>query len=473
MTRDDYMSQDAVGLAALIVKREVSAAEVLEAAIARLAEVNPKVNAVTLDLADRARRQVASQTPTGPLGGVPFLLKDLGPQLAGTATTASCRLYKNDVAETDSPLAAAYQRGGLVIFGKTNTPEIGLEPITEPVMFGPTRNPWDRERTSGGSSGGAAAATAAGVVPAAHASDGGGSIRIPAAACGLFGLKPSRGRVSSAPRDEGWGGFSCHHVVSRSVRDSAVLLDIACVPQPGDPYWLDPPARPFAEEVGRAPGALRIAFSTAAMASEGLDPECAEAVRAAARLCESLGHRVEEATIPDTVRGAIAAAGVVVSSSVAADFDAIADRRGRPIGEEEVEPLTWSTYQRGRAVDASTYIKALRVTRAFGRDMAAFHGNCDVLITSTLGKPAIRIGELHGQPLDQQGYARRLFAFMPNTQAFNLTGQPAASLPLAMSAGGLPIGVQFSARQADEAVLFRLAAQLEQAQPWAARRPPI
>ena len=473
MTRDEYLSQDAVGLAALIAAHEVSASEVLEAAIARLAEVNPKLNAVTLDLSERARRQVASQAPSGPLGGVPFLLKDLGPQLAGTPTTASCRLYKDDVAAADTPLAAAYQKGGLVIFGKTNTPEIGLEPITEPVMFGPTRNPWDLSRTSGGSSGGAAAATAAGITPAAHASDGGGSIRIPASACGLFGLKPSRGRISSAPRDEGWGGFSCNHVVSRSVRDSALLLDIACAPEPGDPYWLDPPARPFAEEAAGPPGVLRVAFTTAAMASDGLDPECAEAVRSAARLCESLGHRVEEATIPGSVRGAIAAAGVVVSSSVAADFDTIAKRRGRPIGEDEVEPLTWSTYQRGRGVDASTYLKALRITHAFGRDMAAFHQRYDVLITSTLGKPAIPIGELHGEPLDQHGYAQRLFAFMPNTQAFNLTGQPAASIPLAMSSGGLPIGVQFSARQAEEALLFRLAAQLEQAQPWASRRPPL
>jgi Asp-tRNA(Asn)/Glu-tRNA(Gln) amidotransferase A subunit family amidase len=473
MTRDEYMACDAVGLAALVARGEVSAAEALEAALTRLAEVNPKLNAVTQDLSERARRQVARGAPAGPLGGVPYLLKDLGPTLAGTPTTGSCRLYADDVAEADSPLAAAYQRAGLVIFGKTNTPEIGLEPITEPAMFGPTRNPWDLTRTSGGSSGGAAAATAAGVVPAAHASDGGGSIRIPASACGLFGLKPSRGRVSSAPRDEGWGGFSTGHAVTRSVRDSAVLLDVACQPEPGDPYWAEPPARPYAEEVGRDPGVLRIAFTTAAMASDGLDPECAEAVLAAARLCQDLGHRVEEASVPDSVRGAIAAAGVVVASSVAADFDAIAQRRGRPIAEDEVEPLTWSTYQRGRRNDASTYLRALRATHGFGRDMAQLMQRFDVLITATLGKPAIPLGELHGEPLDQEGYARRLFAFMPNTQAFNLTGQPAMSVPLSQSAGDLPIGVQFAARQAEEAVLLRLAGQLEQAQPWAGRRPPL
>jgi Asp-tRNA(Asn)/Glu-tRNA(Gln) amidotransferase A subunit family amidase len=473
MTRDEYMSHDAVGLAGLVAKGEITAAEALEAAVGRMEEVNPKINAVTQSLADRARRQVEKGAPSGPLGGVPYLLKDLGPQLAGTATTGSCKLYAQHVAAQDSPLAAAYQRAGLVIFGKTNTPEIGLEPVTEPQMFGPTRNPWDLTRTSGGSSGGAAAATAAGIVPAAHASDGGGSIRIPASACGLFGLKPSRGRVSTAPGDEGWGGFSCNHAVSRSVRDSAALLDAACTPEPGDPYWLDPPARPFAEEVGRDPGALRIGFTTAAMASDALDPECAEAVLAASRLCESLGHEVEEAALPASARGALAAAGVVIASSVAADFDFIADKRGRPITEDEVEPITWSTYQRGRRNDASTYVRALRATRAFGRDMAQLFGRYDVLITSTLGKPAIRIGELHGEPLDQEGYAARLFAFMPNTQAFNLTGQPAMTVPLSQGRGGLPIGVQFAARQADEATLFRLAGQLEAAQPWAGRRPSL
>ncbi|HUZ13709.1 MAG TPA: amidase [Caulobacteraceae bacterium] len=473
MTREEYINLDAVALAALIAGGEVSAAEALEAALARLAEVNPKLNAVTQDLSERARALVADGAPAGPLGGVPFLLKDLGPALAGTPTTSSCWLYKDDIATADSPLAAFYQRAGLVIFGKTNTPELGLEPITEPAMFGPTRNPWDLARTSGGSSGGAAAATAAGVVAAAHASDGGGSIRIPASACGLFGLKPSRGRVSYAPKDEGWGGFSTGHAVTRTVRDSAVLLDIACQPQPGDPYWLDPPARPFAEEVGRDPGALRIGFTTAAMASDRLDPECAQAVLDAARLCESLGHRVEEISMPASLRGAIAAAGVVVSCSVAADLDAVAERRGRPIGEDEIEPITFSSYQRGRGIDASSYLRALRLTRAFGRDMAALFEGCDVLVTSTLGSPAIPIGALHGEPLDLHGYSRRLFAFMPNTQAFNLSGQPAMSVPLAWSSGGLPIGVQFAARQAGEGVLLRLAAQLEQARPWIGRRPPL
>jgi amidase len=469
ISENDYMAHDAVGLAMAIAGGQLSPAEALEAAAARAAKVNPQVNAITLDLTDRARRELAEKAPAGPLAGVPFLLKDLGPRLAGTATTDSCRLYADDIAEADSPLTQLYKAAGLVIFGKTNTPELGLEPITEPVMFGPTRNPWDLGRTSGGSSGGAGAAVAAGIVPAAHASDGGGSIRIPASCCGLFGLKPSRARVSAAPKDEGWGGFSCGHVVSHSVRDSALLLDVAGQPQPGDPYWTAPPPEPFLAAAERDPAHLRVAFTTAAFSSGGLDPECAEAVRAAARLCENLGHRVEEAD-PPVDRAALAAAGVVISASIAADLDTVALKRGRPIEEDEVEPITWTSYQRGRTISGSSYIQALRGAHALGRAVAGFFQRYDILICSTLGSPAVPVGYLHGDPLDLEGYAGRLFAFMPNTQAFNVTGQPAASVPLAMSSGGLPIGVQFVARQAEDALLLSFCGQLERAAPWSGRR---
>jgi len=472
MTEDDYLAQDAVGLAALIARREITATEALEAALARAARLNPRLNAITMDLSDQARREAAAGDLGGPMAGVPFLLKDLGPDLADTPTTASCKLFAGEIAEADSPLAARYRAAGLVIFGKTNTPELGLEPVTEPAMFGPTRNPWDLSRTSGGSSGGAAAAVAAGILPAAHASDGGGSIRIPASCCGLFGLKPSRGRVSFAPKDEGWGGFSCGHVVSWSVRDSAALLDIAGHPEPGDPYWTAPPARPFAESAKTDPAPLRIAFTTGGFASDGIDPECAQAVRAAARLCEALGHHVEEAA-PPIDRASLAAAGVVISASVAADLDAAATRRGRPIAEDEVEPVTWASYDRGRTIGASLYIQSLRAAHALGRAVAAFHQSYDILICATLGSPAIPVGYLHGDPPDPRGYARRLFDFMPNTQAFNITGQPAASLPLGMSAGGLPIGVQFVARQGEDALLFGLAGQIERAAPWAGLRPSL
>jgi Asp-tRNA(Asn)/Glu-tRNA(Gln) amidotransferase A subunit family amidase len=471
MTEDDYMAHDAMSLANLIGAREISAREVLEAALARMAKVNPKINAVTLDLSERARAETDGELD-GPLAGVPFLLKDLGPKLAGTATTDSCKLYANDVAAEDSPLTRLYRQAGLVIFGKTNTPELGLEPVTEPAMFGPTRNPWNLQRTAGGSSGGAAAAVAAGIVPAAHASDGGGSIRIPAACCGLFGLKPSRGRVSYAPKDEGWGGFSCGHVVSHTVRDSALFLDVAGQPQPGDPYWTAPPAKPFLEQIGHEPHRLRIAFSTAAFASDGLETEVVEAVRAAARLCESLGHHVEEAD-PPIDRGALAAGGVVISASVAADLDAVAEARGRPISQDEVEIITWGSYQRGQRISGSAYIRALRAAHGLGRSVAGFFETYDILICAVLGSPVVPVGYLRGEPLDLDGYADRLFAFMPNTQAFNLTGQPAASIPLAMSSGGLPIGVQFVGRQAEDGLVLALAAQLERAAPWKGRRAAI
>jgi amidase len=469
MNQSDYQAHDAVGLAELIAAGEVSATQVVTAALARLEAVNPRINAVVLDLGEQALASVKEGAPAGPLGGVPYLIKDLGAQVAGTGTTAGSALFGATPAAADSAIVSAYREGGLVILGKTNTPEFGLEPVTEPRRFGASRNPWNLDRTPGGSSGGASAAVAAGVTPAAHASDGGGSIRIPASSCGLFGMKPSRGRVSFAPADEGWGGFSIQHAVTWSVRDSAALLDLVSAPQPGDPYWRDPPVRPFAAEVDADPGVLRVAFSTAALAAPAIDPECAAAVRETAALCESLGHQVEEANLPGDFEAAGSAGGTVIAASVAAMLDAEATRRGRPIGEDEVEEVTWGMYQRGRGVSGSAYVQALQAVHAFGRVIAGFFERYDVLLLSTLGSPAIPVGALRGS--SPKGYAERLFAFMPNTQAFNMTGQPAMSVPLATSAEGLPIGMQFVARTGEEGLLFRLAGQLEKAQPWAGRRP--
>lgn len=470
MKFEDYRRQDAVGLASLVAKGAVSAGELLETAVARMAQVNPAVNAVTLDLADQARKVAAHRPEGGPLGGVPFLLKDLGAAMAGIPTTSGSAVFKANVPQADSALTTAYRRAGLVIFGKTNTPEFGLTPVTESTLLGPCRNPWDLSRTSGGSSGGAAAAVAAGILPAAHASDGGGSIRIPAAACGLFGMKPSRGRVSFAPLGEGWGGASAQHAVTRSVRDSAVLLDIACRPQPGDPYYLDAPAAAFAGEVGRAPGKLRIGFTTAGLAAPILDSEVIQAVKDAARLCESLGHTVEEVDLPGDLAAMQFGAGNVIAASVAATLDAEGKRRGRPVEEAEVEPLTWSTVRRGRGVSGSDYVQGLAAIHAYGRAMAGLFATYDVLLLATLGGPAIPVGWLYEDP---RQFAERLFAFMPNTQAFNNTGQPAMSVPLAWNAEGLPIGLQFVGRMADEATLFRLAAQLEEASPWFDRVAPL
>lgn len=467
MNFEDYRRHDAVGLAELVARREVSPDELLDAAVARMAEVNPKINAVTMDLADRARAEAPGH---GAFSGVPFLLKDLGAQLAGAPTTGGSRLLADAVAPADSAITAAYKAAGLSIFGKTNTPEFGLWPFTESEFLGVCRNPWDLSRTPGGSSGGAAAAVAAGIAPAAHASDGGGSIRTPASCCGLFGMKPSRGRVSFAPLGEGWAGASIQHAVTRSVRDSAALLDVVCRPQPGDPYFLSPPERPFAEEAAREPGRLRIAFMTGAMQAPGIDPECAAAVRDAARLCESLGHEVEEAVIPGDVAAMQAAAGQVISASIAAGLDAFAEQRGRAVEAGEIEGLTMATYRRGAGVKASDHVRGLSTLHAYTRAQAKLFESYDVLLLSTLGSPAIPIGWVLETP---ELIAERLFAFMPNTQAFNNTGQPAMTVPLAQSASGLPIGVQFVARMGAESILFQLAGQLEQARPWFDRHAPL
>jgi len=460
MDFEDYRRHDAVGLAGLVARREVSAGELLDAATARMAEVNPKLNAVTMDLTDRARAEPAAP---GAFSGVPFLLKDLGATMKGTVTTMGSRLFANNMAAADSALTTAYKGAGLSIFGKTNTPEFGLWPFTESEFLGICRNPWDLSRTPGGSSGGAAAAVAAGIVPAAHASDGGGSIRTPASCCGLFGMKPSRGRVSFAPVGEGWAGASIQHAVTRSVRDSAALLDVACQPQPGDPYFLTPPERPFLEEAAREPGRLRIGFTTAAMQAPGLDPECEAAVRDTARLCEELGHFVEEVTIPGDPPAMQAAAGGVIAASIAASLDAEAERRGRAIEAGEIEGLTMATYRRGAAVTAAAYVQGLQALHAYARAEAQIFESYDVVLLSTLGSPAIPVGWILE---DTSLIAERLFAFMPNTQAFNNTGQPAMTMPLAWSRSGLPIGLQFVARMGAEATLFRLAGQLEQARPW-------
>ncbi|MFI4965297.1 MAG: amidase [Caulobacterales bacterium] len=460
MDFEDYRRQDAHGLAELVARREVSSGELLDVAAARMAQVNPKINAVTTDLSDRARAEAVGH---GAFCGVPFLLKDLGATLAGTATTMGSRLFAGNVAAADSALTAAYKGAGLSILGKTNTPEFGLWPTTESELLGVCRNPWDLARTPGGSSGGAAAAVAAGIVPAAHASDGGGSIRTPASCCGLFGMKPSRGRVSFAPLGEGWAGASIQHAVTRSVRDSAALLDVACRPQPGDPYFLAPPETPFIEEAAREPGRLRIAVFTGAMQAPGLDPECEAAVRETARLCEELGHDVEEAQIPGDVAAMQAAAGTVIAASIAASLDAEAERRGRAIEAGEVEALTLATYRRGSEVTAAAYVRGLQALHAYARAEAQLFETYDVLLLSTLGSPAIPIGWIVEDP---KLIAERLFAFMPNTQAFNNTGQPAMTVPLAWSRSGLPIGMQFVARMGAEATLFRLAGQLEQARPW-------
>jgi Asp-tRNA(Asn)/Glu-tRNA(Gln) amidotransferase A subunit family amidase len=471
MEFEDYRRHDAVGLADLVAKKQVTAGELLDAALARRDAVNPRLNALIRDLEGEARAAIKAGLPAGPLSGVPYPIKDISVHMKGVPTGAGSRLFKDAVAEADSALVASYRKAGLVLFGKTNTPEFGIATVTEPVANGPTLNPWNEGVTPGGSSGGAAAAVSSGIVPAAHGSDGGGSIRTPASCCGLFGLKVSRGRVSLAPGGEGWGGLSVQHALTRSVRDSAALLDVSCQPQPGDPYWLDPPQTPFLAEVGRDPGKLRVGVTTDALIWGEIMPQNKKAVLDAAKLCESLGHYVEEAKPDVDFQQMAVHANTAVSSATAANLENEAARRGSPIRPEEVETLTWLIYQNGLGFRGVEVAQAIQHLHALSRRLAAFWERYDILLLATNGKPPAPKGSIDMNAADLSDYAERLYSFIPNTQPFNVGGQPAMSVPLAWTDDGLPIGVQFVARGGGEALLFRLAGQLEQAQPWFDRVP--
>jgi amidase len=472
MQVSEYLTFDATGLAELVARGDVTAGELLDCAMSRLDAVNPTLNAVVSDLEPQARGAIADGLPQGPFTGVPFLLKDVTTQMAGAVTSAGSRLFAEAVASEDSGLVAAYKRAGLVIFGKASTPEFGLVGVTEPALFGATLNPWNLGLTCGGSSGGSASAVAAGIVPAAQASDAGGSIRIPASCCGLFGLKPSRGRVSMAPAGEGWGGLTVLHALTRSVRDSAALLDASCEPQVGDPYWLPKPQTPFADEVGRAPGRLRIGMLTRNLNGGVMAAACAAALRAAAALCEILGHDVEEIALPDGLEALTPAVTPITCVSVAVTIDRELARRGRPLGEDEIEPLTRQLYELGKGVSGVQYGMAVQTMHAIARQVSVWRDGYDVLLLPTLGRLPIPIGMLKGDLGDLADLVAKFYDFGPNTQLFNATGHPAMSVPLAWSDDGIPIGIQFVGRAAGEAELLRLAGQLETAQPWADRSPP-
>jgi amidase len=470
----EYERYDAVGLARLVRDKQVSAAELLEAAIERVERRDPALNAVVNKLYDHGRRAIAAGLPEGPFTGVPFLLKDIGALLTGAVTTFGARLFADFLADHDSEIVARYRRSGLVVFGKTSTPEFGLAPTTEPRLFGPTRNPWNLAFSAGGSSGGAAAAVAAGLVPAAHASDGGGSIRIPASACGLFGLKPTRARNPAGPdAGEGWGGQSIAHVVTRTVRDSAALLDATAGPDVGDPYWAPPPARPFLDEVGADPGRLRIALCLEPWNGHPVDAECRDATLAAAKLCEGLGHTLGEGRPEIDVAGLREAQMTVVSANIRAVLEARAAALGRPLAPDDVETHTWRTAAWATGRSAADYARAINALHRAGRAVGRFFTRWDVLLTPTMCRPPLRLGELDMMSDDAEGYVRTLAGTIAFTSLFNSAGTPAMSVPLAWTRDGLPVGVQFAAGFGEEARLFRLAAQLEAAQPWADRRPPL
>jgi amidase len=470
----DLARLDATAQAELVRKGAASPAELVDAALARLERVNPALNAVVTPMAERAREAAAGPLPDGPFRGVPFLLKDLQALCAGVRYTGGSRLLADFVSPLDAEIVTRHRRAGLVVIGKTNTPEFGILPVTEPALFGPARNPWDTERTTGGSSGGSAAAVAAGIVPMAHGNDGGGSIRIPASCCGVFGMKPTRARITLGPLvGDVMNGLVVDHALTRSVRDSAALLDATQGPLPGDPYMAPPPARPFLEEVGADPGRLRIAWTDRPAIGTEVQADCRAAVREAAGLCEGLGHHVEEAAPPISGEELYGAFLTVWAAGVAAGVDLVAGTLGRAVSAEKLEPLTAGLHAAGGRVPAPRYLNAIAALQRTARVVAAFMLGYDVLLTPTVARPPIRHGELRQDEGDAMDALRRAAEFVPFTGLFNATGQPAMSVPLHWNAEGLPIGVQFTGRYGDEATLFRLAAQLEAARPWADRTPPV
>lgn len=477
MSFPEYPTLDATDLAALVSKGEVTAAELVDEAIARIERHNPELNAVVHRMDEEARATARAELGPGrdgPLRGVPMVLKDLLGDYAGVPTTSGSRFLRGHKAVADSELVMRYKRSGLIAVAKTNAPELGLLPTTEPHAYGPTRNPWNTAHSTGGSSGGSAACVAAGIVPVGHANDGGGSIRIPASCCGLVGLKPTRGRNPLGPLlGDVMSGLVAEHVVTRSVRDSALVLDCTAGPDIGDPYWPPPAERLYEDEIGRDPGTLRVAFWKEPFGPSAADPECQAAVDGTARLLADLGHQVEEAMPPVDAAMITDAFLTVWAAGCAATIEGLALTTGRKPEQGLFEPMTWAFYQRGQQVTAARYMTAITMLQLVGRQMGRFFEDHDVWLTPTLGAPPIALGVIDGNETDVEKAMALLTGYVPYTPVFNATGQPAISLPLHESAAGLPVGVHLAGRLGDEGTLLCLAAQLEQARPWADRRPQV
>lgn len=465
---------DATEQALLVRRGEASPKELVEAAIDRIERLNPQLDAVIRTRYDEARAQAAGELPDGPFRGVPILLKDLGCHVAGEPTAHGVGAMHDVPRPVTSHLATLFRQAGFVALGRTNVPELGSTVTTEPKSFPPARNPWDPGHSTGGSSGGSAAAVASGMVAVAHASDGGGSIRIPASECGLVGLKPTRGRVSHGPEvGESWAGGTTDGVLTRTVRDAAAILDTISTPMPGDPYVAPPLPRPLAAEVGAAPGRLRIGVLDHAIGDYYLDdPECRAAVGTAARLLTAAGHDCEEAW-PQAMFDADFSPhfGMLIAADTALELQQFESLLGRPIEDGELEPRNVGARAGGRAMTAVDYLQARAWISSWSRRMAEWWTSYDVLVTPTLAAPPPPLGWFTGEGSKREG--ARLASFIPFTAQFNMTGQPAISLPLHWTADGLPVGVQLVAAYGREDVLVRLAAQLENAAPWADKRPRV
>ncbi len=492
-TFPEYSQYDGLGLAELVRAKKVSTAELVEEAIRRIEVHNPALNAVIYKMYDSAMETAKKPILDGPFTGVPFLIKDLMATIQGVPTSSGNRLWRDIPAKQDTELARRWKQAGVIILGKTNTPEFGLTPYTEPETFGAARNPWDTSRTPGGSSGGSGAAVAARIVPLASGGDGGGSIRIPASACGLFGLKPTRGRTPTGPIiGESWHGFAIEHVLTRSVRDSAAMLDATAGADIGAPYYAPPQERPFLREVTAKPGKLRIAFTGRPMLGVNVHADVLKGLAETVSLLQDLGHElVEDAPLVDGQAFSLAFV-TILAAELRADIKEAARAAGKRLSVKDFDPASFGLGMLGKALSAEEYASAARYLQMAARDIARFFVGYDMLLTPTLSQPPVPIGSLQPSAgekalirqigrLDAGGLlklmgiikplAAKTFEFIPWTPVFNVSGQPAMSVPLHWNAEGLPIGMHFVGRFGDEASLFRLAGQLEGARPWANRIP--
>ncbi|MBI4882605.1 MAG: amidase [Actinobacteria bacterium] len=479
MRAEEYVAFDAVGLAGLVRDGEVTAEELLDVALAQVVATDDAIAAVVDVQEAVARASIAAGLPTGPLAGVPFLLKDLGCEAIDFPSNMGSRLYHGYRYRYDSELFVRLRAAGLVTFGRTSSPEFGIGPTTEAKVYGrPTRNPWNRLHVAGGSSGGSAAAVAAGVVPAAHGSDGGGSVRIPASSCGLFGVKPTRALLPDGPSaGEGWAGMAIDGFLTRSVRDTAALLDAVAGPDIGAPYYAPPIAGPFLAAINVAPRRLRIAVSERSFTGEPLHPDCAAAVHQTAALCSALGHEVTEAQPVVDIERFMRAWSNIVASGTQLTVHSRAAELERPLTDDDIERVTRLACEMGSKVSGADYLASVNAVHAVGRDMARFLVPYDMLLTATLAEPPALIGRFRSDRDDAwtdfiDYRLQHVLPYSPFTALANGTGQPAMSVPLSLNEAGLPVGTHFMARAGDDLVLMQLAAQLEQAQPWFGRRPP-
>ena len=466
MNSSEYFSHDALGLAELVRTKQISSAELLEVAISLTEKLDPKLNAIPIKHYDLARENLKNQKNSGIFNGVPFLLKDLNNYLKGTVTSGGSRVLENITADHSSELVKRTSNSGLNIFGKTNSPELGLTVTTEPVLYGPTRNPWDLDRSSGGSSGGASSAVAAGIIPMAQASDGGGSIRIPASCCGLFGLKPTRARTPLGPVSlEGWGGQSIFHCVSVSVRDSAALLDVTSGPEKGAPYRSAYQEKSFLEQINIEPGKLKIGYLEDS--SIPVDEEVKKVMNSTIDLCQKLGHSVESTKINFSSEEISLAIVTIISSNVAYAVKSQSNQTGREVSNEFFENVTLQMAENGNNFSASDYVNAIKINHRLGQELEKMFDQYDVLLSPVLASPPIKIGTIDMNTNDMKTYVERLTEYSPFTGIFNQSGQPSMSVPLFRTKDNLPVGSMFSAAFGNENLLFSLAGQLEQVQPWA------